>query len=494
VSDAATEHRQSLRDTNAARDAGGVLVLGGGLAGLAAAVRLAEQGRAVTLIETSRRLGGRATSHADPDTGQLVDNCQHVLLGCCTNLLDLYDRLGVGQHVQWHRRLHFFDKHGRHDILAAGLLPAPAHLSISMMRFGCLTMREKLAVSRAMIAIMRLSAAERDALNDITFTAWLEQRRQPRSVIEKFWAVIIVSALNCHPDHAAAGYALHVFQDGFLRHRDAYAMGVSAVPLRELYDPAVAHIERAGGRVLFGASVRQLHYDPGARRITAVELADGQTLHADTVISALPFDRLDRVIDDALRRDDPRLSSLNEIRHSPILGIHLYFAGPWCPHPHMIFVDSPLQWVFNKSTVEDPAAPQGAAQHLHGVISAADDWVAMPSGEIIDMAIAELACYLPADSPDAKLLRGRVIKEKRATFLACPGVQHRRPTADGPTQNLLLAGDWVETGWPATMEGAVRSGYRAAAALEEAATSQVADSPGVIADLQPAMLYRLLSR
>jgi squalene-associated FAD-dependent desaturase len=454
------------------------VVMGGGLAGIAAAVRLSQAGVKVTLLETSRRLGGRATSHNDPNTGQVIDNCQHVLLGCCTNLIDLYRSLGVAEQIHWITDLHFFDKKGRHDVLAANDLPAPLHLSLAMLRFRTLSLGEKVAISRAMLAMIRLGRAGREKLGDVTFRSWLDGQKQPRGAIDKYWAVVIVSALNQHPDRCAANCAIQVFQDGFLAHRDAYKMGVASVPLRQLYEPAERIISAAGGSVRFGTAVEKLHFD-GAK-IVGID-ADGQRLDADVYVNAMPFDRLDKVVGPDLRAADSRLQNLGKFVHSPILGIHLWFEHPVLELGHMIFVDSPLQWVFNKGHADAEATEQ----HLHAVISAADEFIDRPAEEIIEMAVGELAAYIPAVR-EVTLMRARVIKEKRATFSPEPGLDAYRPNATGTVGNLLLAGDWTRTGWPATMEGAVRSGFTAAGAALDAPKPLVDDLP-------VAELYQLIS-
>ncbi|MHC4996299.1 MAG: FAD-dependent oxidoreductase, partial [Planctomycetota bacterium] len=189
------------------------LVLGGGIAGIASAVRLAEHDVEVTLVETSRRLGGRAGSHEDPQSGRVVDNCQHVLMGCCTNLVDLYKRLGVIDSIRWHRRLHFFDKHGHHDVLACGILPAPMHLGPALWRFGCLSFGEKAAISRAMLVMMRVGPEARAALGDEDFASWLTRHGQPAGAMKKYWEVVVVSALNQRMEQTGASYALQVFQE-----------------------------------------------------------------------------------------------------------------------------------------------------------------------------------------------------------------------------------------------------------------------------------------
>lgn len=470
--------------------------MGGGVAGIAAALRLAEHGLAVTLLETRQVLGGRATSFNDPRTHTPLDNCQHVLLGCCTNLLDLYRRLGVADRITWAQRLHFVDKQGRVDVLAANDLPAPLHLSASMLGFKTLGWSEKIAIGRAMTKIWRMGKTGRRQCDDMTFAQWLHQQKQPPRAIERFWSVIAISACNLSVDRLGAEPALQVFQEGFLAHRRAYEMGVSDVPLARLYDRAAPIIEQSGGRVVLGASVRGIEFD--GQHITGVRTADGALHTADHYISALPFDRLAAVAPENLVAADARLQSLDRFKVSPILGIHLWFSRPVTDRPHLIFVDSPLQWIFNKGCgpwavglgqeEREPETGHGepaTAQYLHAVVSAADEWVGLPGERIVELALEELAAYCPAVK-DTPLVRGRAIKEKRATFAAEPGIAAYRPEARGAVGNLLLAGDWCATGWPSTMEGAARSGYAAAGA--------VLDRDLLIEDLPFSPLYRWLSK
>jgi squalene-associated FAD-dependent desaturase len=453
------------------------LVLGGGVAGIAAAVRLAEDGWSVTILETSRKLGGRATSHTDPTSGRVTDNCQHVVLGCCTNLLDLYERLSVRDKIEWHDQLHFFDKAGHHDVLEANWFPAPLHLSRAMKRFTCLTKDEKSAIERAMLAMLRMGRAGRERCGQMSFAQWLADQKQPAGAISKYWEVVNVSALNQTVDKSSALYAIQVFQEGFCAHRDAYRMGVSSVPLGELYDTAESVIVRGGGSVRYGASVKQIHgRDEG---VESVELSDGEQLKADVYVSALPFDRLDRVVSDELRAADSRLASLGQMAHSPILGVHVWYAESVLSLPHMIFVDSPVQWVFDKGQTDE-------GQHLHVVISAAFEQMGQSSEAIVEMVVAELEAYLPK-LQGVEPVRTRVIKEKRATFSCEPGIDAFRPSTGGAIRNLLLAGDWVDTGWPATMEGAARSGYMAAA---KAGGHPATD--GLVADLKASWLCWVL--
>ncbi len=476
------------------------IVVGGGLAGIATAIRLAERGVAVTLVETRKRLGGRATSFTDPATGRTLDNCQHVLMGCCTHLIDLYTRLGVADRIHWHRRLYFADARGHIDTLEADDLPAPLHMARGLLSFRMYSLTEKVAIARGMLAILRLGAAGRRHWHDRTFLQWLQQHRQPPSVIDRFWSVIVTSALNETPARASASYALQVFQEGFLAHERAYEMGLAAVPLVELYDPADQAIARAAGTVMLSTSAERFHFD--GRRITALELADGRALHADLFVSTVPFDRLAKLCPPNLTQADPRLHHLDRFQVSPIIGIHLWFASPHpsppaadlhqpFPFPHLILTQSPLHWVFNKGTDPDVAGPDHSpTQHLHGVISAAYDLVDRPAEDLTRLADAELRKAVPA-TRHATLVHARVVKEKRATFSIAPGTDALRPAARGPVSNLYLAGDWCNTGWPATMEGAVRSGYAAAAA---ALQDHSLGEPAPVPDLAPATLTRWLAR
>ncbi len=462
-----------------------VVIVGGGLAGIAAAMRLAGRGMTVTLVETRKRLGGRATSFDDPVTGQVLDNCQHVLMGCCTNLIDLYRRLGVAQQIRWYRRLYFADGQGVIDQLEADDLPAPLHMTRSLLAFKSLAWSEKAAITRGMLAILRLGPDGRGDLFDTTFSHWLAQHGQPSSVVRKFWSVIVTSALNELPERASAAHAIQVFRDGFLASEHAYVMGLSAVPLVRLYDAARDAVTRAGGKVMLSTSADRFVFD--GQRITALRLANGSELAADAFVSTVPFDRLDKLCSSSMRDADPRLTVLKRLTVSPIIGIHMWFenvAGrPLMTLPHLILTDSPLHWIFNKG--HDEAV---GGQHLHGVISAAHDLVDAPADQIIGVVTAEVRKALARrGGASARLLHARVIKEKRATFSVMPGIEKLRPQARGSIGNLYLAGDWCRTGWPATMEGAVRSGYEAAST---AMRDMNLSSQGPIPDLPGGLVYR----
>ncbi|MBX3402118.1 MAG: hydroxysqualene dehydroxylase HpnE [Phycisphaeraceae bacterium] len=434
--------------------ASNVLVVGGGIAGLAAAVRLAESGARVTLLETRQKLGGRATSFKDVRSGQVLDNCQHVVLGCCTNYLDLLARLGAAEKVRWHDAQYWADggtalqSDARAvptmSIIRPGPLPAPAHFGVSMLRAPLLSLRESSAIGRCCMAILR---TDRAAWQSHTFGEFLRGHGQSERVVRRFWEPVVVSACNLAIDRVAASVALHVFQEGFLANREAARIGVPSVPLVELYERAEAIVSDAGGRVELGAGVERL--DARSAMTT-----DGRRFEADAVVCAVPVERVNRLVGEADRTRDARFAPLDRFTHSPILGVHLEFdRNVLGTMPHCVLVERPTQWLFRKND---------AGTYVHAVISAADDWVALDEREIGERVLADMHACLP-DSRAARLVRVRAVKEKLATFAPTPESEGIRPCAVGPS-GIILAGDYTDTGWPATMEGAARSGYTAAAA------------------------------
>ncbi len=517
----ASSHAHPHRPTTAPASPGRVIVVGGGLAGLAAAVRLAERRVAVTLLETRQRTGGRATGFTDPDTGEELDNCQHVLLKACTNLIDFYQRLDVADAIHWHETLRFatLDERGNPqvDTLTGDDLPAPFHLAASLMKMRMFSIQEKWAIVRGMVSIMQVSRDARRLIADESFAHWLENHRQPERVIRLFWSPVVVSGCNETIDRVAASYAVQVLQEGLLYSEEAFQVGLSDVPLAELYDPAEEVITRVGGQVRLGTSVASLESSNG--RITGVRLRtsgatpdstahpgasseQGELFQADAYILACPPDRLDRILSDDLRHADARLARLNDLQTSPIIGVHLFVrrrdGQPVMTDPHLVLPEAAaLQWVFNKGLArgEPMSEPDdedgGPTQHIHGVISAAHDHIDDTQQSLLERAMHDLRRFVPGGA-EAELVRGRVIKERHATFSARPGVDQLRPPTRGTVPNLLLAGDWTATGWPATMEGAVRSGYRAAQAAL-ATLGHPADYPLVIPDAQPGLIYRMLS-
>ncbi len=422
-----------------------VIVIGGGLAGLAAAAALGGAGHSVRVLEARPFLGGRATSY-ELGGGETIDNCQHILLRCCVNLLDFYARLGVAGDIAFHREFVFIEPGGRRSRLRAGMFPAPAHFAGSFLGLHFLGLGDKLAVARAIRAIGR-ECSRRDDLDRITMQQWLEEKRQPARAIERFWRQVLVSAINEDLDRMAALHGFQVFRLGFLARADSYEMGVPAVPLARLYR-AEAWQRIGSVEIRLRAPVERIAIENGA--VECVR-AGGESLRADFYVSALPFERVPEIA--------PGLGlELAGFEHSPITGIHLWFDRPVTDLPHATLLNRTIQWMFNKSE----------GRYVQLVVSASRSLEAMPRAEVIALAHRELAEFFPA-ACEARLEKAHVVKEVRATFSARPGMEARRPANRTPVHNLFLAGDWTRSGWPATMEGAVRSGYLAAEAVVEAA-------------------------
>lgn len=423
---------------------GRVIIIGGGIAGIAAALRLSERAVAVTLLETRTKLGGRATSFIDVRTGQVIDNCQHIAMGCCTNYLDLCERLGALHHMRWTDHTTWVEAGGRTSVIGRSALPAPAHFLPGFLGARFLSSTEKIALASAFGAMLR---DDRDRHRGIAFGTWLARHDQPPSTISKFWSPVVVSACNLDVDRVCAATALHVFQDGFLAHPDAASIAVAGVPLVALYDSAHRAIADTGGSIRLGCPVERVW----AGRVL---LSSGETLRADRVVLAVPPERARRMVAPEVAASDPRFAPLETVRHSPILGVHLLFDRPVLPHPHAVLVERPTQWLFRKDD---------SGRKVHAVISGADDWTQLDEAEITRRVTADIHACFP-DSRRATLVSSRPVKEKLATFAPTPEIERLRPTTDGPS-GLVLAGDFVQTGWPATMEGAARSGNMAAASV-----------------------------
>jgi squalene-associated FAD-dependent desaturase len=454
------------------------LIVGGGLAGLAAASCLVDRGVRITLLESRPRLGGRASSFHDPATGELVDNCQHVSMACCTNLADFCRRVGIDSLFRRDRTLVFLGPDGRVSCFRAGLAPAPLHLAGSFLRARFLTLEDKLRVGYGLACL----ASAPDERPGESFADWLLRHRQSPRVVELFWSTVLVSALNERVDKLDPGHARKVFVEGFLRTRVGFQPELPLVPLGVLYG---THLESwlhdHGVAVHLTTGVRMVDFDDEGG-IGGVVLRSGEKLRSDFVVLAVPFDRVRALIPQQQWQRLPALDQIDGLRASPITGVHLWFDGSVCPFDHVVTPGRLIQWVFNHTAIQERGArglaaasggvSGGSSAHQHGsepaqgqylqvVISASHDLVALSQPAIRDAVLSELAEIWPA-ARTAGLLRWRVVTEHAATFSARPGVEAFRPPQRTPIDGLFLAGDWTDTGWPATMEGAVRSGYLAA--------------------------------
>ncbi len=432
--------------------AASVVILGGGLAGLAAATALARRGVSVSLLEARDRLGGRASSFLDAASGQILDVCQHVSMGCCTNFAHFVRSAGVAHLLRPQSDLYFMTPDRRVSRFRADPLPAPLHLARSFLSAHYLRPDEKLRVAWGLV---RLQRSDPDA--DEPFLDWLRRHRQTPRTIARFWGVVLTSALNEAPERAGLRYARKVFVDGFLGHRRGFEVELPQVPLARLYGAELKRgLDRDGVRVQFNTTARRLVVEED--RVRGVELRDGTTITADWYLAAVPFGRLLDLLPSALIEADPYFGNLRQLETSPITSVHLWFDRPITRLPHVVLIDCVGQWLFRRGEV-------AAGEHyVQIVVSAARLFRGMDNQAVQDAIVAELADLFPA-ARSAALLRARVVTDRAATFSAVPGVDRWRPHQGAPLKNLLVAGDWTATGWPATMEGAVRSGYLAAETL-----------------------------
>jgi squalene-associated FAD-dependent desaturase len=439
-----------------------VAVIGGGLAGLAAAVALASSGARVKLFESRRSLGGRAASFRDPATGEMVDHCQHVSMGCCTNLADFCRRTGIAELFRRDRVLHFIGPEGRHyPLQATRWLPAPLHLMPGFWKLKYLTISDRLRIAGALWKLMRSPIV--DDPHGPTVGAWLERQGQSSTAIERFWSVILVSALGEELNRASLFAARKVIVDGFLAAREAYTVEVPEAPLSMLYGQRLERWFAAHGVELhLNAPVRQVALD-GKPVVTRV---DGQEIRADYAIIALPWSKLADLVAAEIASQWPWLHEISHLEAAPITGVHLWFDRPIMAWPHAVLVGRLSQWVFSRGALDTTDTRSGHYYQI--VISASRPLAGRDRKEIVAEVCGDLAAIWPA-AAQAKLLQARVVTEQEAVFSVRPGFNQLRPAQETSTPGVLVAGDWTSTGWPSTMESAVRSGYLAAESVLKAA-------------------------
>lgn len=442
-------------------------VVGAGFAGLSAAVRLARRGVRVLVLEARGRLGGRATAFQDRETGELVDNGQHILLGCYTETFSFLAEIGALGHISIQPQLAvtMIDRSGKRSRLECAALPPPFHLLAGVLDWDALDWRDRLSVLR-MRTPLRLARREIDgparkiaASPGETVENWLIRNGQTARLREMLWDPLALAALNQPPAQAAAPLFARVLGEMFGRDQKASAIALPTRPLHLMYaEPARAYIESRGGTVRTGAPA-VIRVDSGA----AIGVASGlDRWPVSAVISAVPWFALDNLFegDPSLLR--PLLDSARAMASSPIVTVNLWFDRPLFDEVFIGLPGRAMQWVFDKRLVLG-----NGASHLSLVSSGASPLADRANADLIAVAHEELLQALPA-SRVARLLRASVVREPRATFSLAPG-QPARPDTETPVRGLYLAGDWIATGLPATIESAVRSGHRAADAVGQLA-------------------------
>ena len=445
-------------------DAGpSALVIGGGLAGIAAAAKLAESGWRVTLLEARNSLGGRAFSFVDPESGRELDNGQHVFVGACRHLIEFLERIEVSDlwHLQPRLNVDVYDRAGRRGKLYGLGGPAPAHLLAAFITYRHLSLSDKLRAVRGVIAAMRADRAAPE-LETTSFYDWLKAHGQSERCIYNLWNVIIEGTLNDNIRDVSAAMGLMIAQDGLLQGRREINIGYPKAPLGPAVGaPSAARLRRLGVRALLGCPARAIEADAdgSVQRVTA---GNRRIFAADAYVSAVPFWILPSLIPDHLAGKAP-FNSLTGLQSSPIVNVHLEYDRPVMDREFCYFLDNPLQWVFNASLIQGGDRSPGG-QSLTVSISAAWEHIDLPRPDLLNGIVAEMRAAFPK-ARQARLLKSTVVKQRNATFRCAPGARRFRPGPVTASPNLFLAGEWTDTGWPSTMEGAIISGYNAAAAV-----------------------------
>ena len=458
-----------------------VTVIGGGVAGMSAACSLAEAGWRVQLVERRGYLGGRASSYLHPGVGEVIDNCQHVLFGCCTNLIGFYRRIGVAEKIHWTRDMTLIEPGGKRSVLGPSFLPAPLHGLPRFMTAGAFTWADRVSLGRAFNVLMKpVPPDSTESLRD-----WLIRHRQTDGAVNRFWRLVIASALNAEIDEIAVPYAAKVIRELFLNSAEAGSMGMSSVPLSELYAPVTPFLEERGGSVLLNTNVEGAAWDEVTSGWTVRTRAG--TLMSDSVVVALPFEATRKLLPQLPPADGVEELSrqIEKHEHWPICSVHFWFDREITELEHAVLLDREIHWMYNQSRLQGRGG-----NYIELVVSATRAFAALPRDEAIAQALRELGEFFPLVK-EAKLEKVALVKEVRATFGVPPGIDAARPSAISPWPHLFLAGDWVRTGWPSTMESGARSGHLAAEAVCAAAGEAIEI---LVGDLKPHGLMRFLAK
>lgn len=444
------------------------VVVGGGLAGITAALVLAERGWAVTLVEARPRLGGRATSYR---RGELtVDNGQHVFLRCCTAYRGLLERLGAGPETGLTRLQEKLDipiksaADGTVARLRRNGMPAPLHLALALGGYGLLPLRDRARLGGTALALRRTDPASA-AVDEQGFGPFLRKHHQSKAAVDRLWSVISTATLNINPDDASLALAAKVFRTGLLERADGSDLGYALVPLGQIHDElARKALDVAGVTVLDSTKVEPLA--DGSPTAVAVTDRSGERtqLPADAVVLAVPHD-----VAAALLPKPHHPTEFERLGHSPILNIHVRYDRPVLDEPFLAAVDSRTQWIFDRTKASGVGGPAGS--YLAITVSAADEIAETPTKELSELFEAELATLLPK-AREARVEEVFVTREQHATFRQERGSAALRPGPATGMPGVYLAGAWTATGWPDTMESAVRSGINAARLVVDQTTGE----------------------
>ncbi len=443
-----------------------VIVVGGGFAGLSAATALAEEGARVLVLEGRPHLGGRARSWLDPESGQVVDNGQHLFMGCYRETLRFLSRLGTSDQLALQPRLamHLIDRGGKIGTFSLPSLPAPFDRLAGFLRYPGLGMAERWGLARVARAVRREARQSDAALEQRSVAMWLDELQQTDEAKRRLWHPIAISALNEMPDRASAAMFAPVLREAFLGGVDSARLGVPRVGLSDLYaEPAASYLRHRKCSVRLRSPVRRILIED--RRCAGVLLDGGEQVTGGAVILSVAHSDLTELLPPEAAAD-PFFAGAPVLEWSPIVSVYLWFGGPVFDLPFAALVDCTWHWVFDRRAI---GGREGGAQGVTLVCSAARHLVGRSIDSLVRSALDDLHAFVP-ESRRAALRRSLVIKEKRATFSPACGTSALRPAQKTPYAGLYVAGDWTATGLPATIEGAVQSGHACARLARRAGT------------------------
>ena len=434
-----------------------VIVIGGGFAGIAAACRLAGDGHRPLLLERSPRLGGRAASFFSSKHAEAIDCGHHVLMRCCTASTGFLLRIGMSRAVRFQPTLsvQIVSPNGA-SVLRSAFLPGMLHLAPALLGYRVLCFRDRL---RVMSAGLALSIRRVDA--NVPFSEWLRDHGQSDRAIALLWDPISIATLNAPASAVSVRAARKVFRDAFFR-PDGADMGFFTVPLSEVFDAARGYIEERGGTVRASSPAKRLLIESGWVR--GVELETGETIDCDAAICAVPPMQLAGLVGETETLAG-LVEKASQLRWAPIVNLHAWFDRPVLEDAFAVAIDSPVQAVFDVTRLHGRREDAGTT-HVVLSQSAADEWIDRTFTDVTESLLDALGALFPRIR-EARCLDTLVLRHPRATFVPSPGSERLRPRAVTPIRGLYLAGDWTSTGWPSTIEGAIRSGIVAASHAEE---------------------------
>jgi squalene-associated FAD-dependent desaturase len=462
-----------------------VIIIGGGLSGLSAAVELCARGHRTLVLEQHRHSGGRTYSFIDAATGDSIDNGQHLMMGCY-HATRRYMRIIGTEYLTFLQpslRIEFLHPSKSSTHLACPPLRAPLHLLGGLMRFKGIPLKNRLEMLRVAKQLFYTSLSKEQELDKLNVEEWLVKLGQSGLSRKFLWDVITIGALNNHPKNVSALMLFRVLRATFLGKREYSSLLLPRAGLSDvLVNPAVEFIRRNGGDVLLSKEVSQFHFED--EKIVSVSTQDGKEFRAQVFLSAVPWFEFEQLLSNSgissklvIKTPSREICDLDRFKPSSIISIQLWFDRIIMEEEFAALVDTRVQWVFDKSWEfrrhlgsEAVKQQKEKGQHLSLVISGAQEFVEMSKEELIAIAMEDLKRVLPK-AKNVNIIHSVVIKEKRATFSPSPGLEAMRPLPETTFSNLFLAGDWTNTGLPATIEGAVLSGKKAAELICEFKTS-----------------------